>query len=292
MATPVGLVDSRDTWGGLRDGYRRAQPGVPTSTVGQAPQFRGVKTTPGQDVPAPKILASAARNNQGTNVGIPYARKFCDSNQLTTHGIGEGKRYAHFVSAGVCPANELANVGRLNTGDVCFMQRRKLADTSRVRARYNATTDDIDGNANLAGETLGRMDNSTDGRGAQRRGGGLPNHMMTSAVFPHSAVSRLAGIDYINRALGPDNYEIGGSILADSVNPADDWRSLRVLNEWVLDGVVMSNDNPHFYLSTSEDVRNDQLFNVCVQGTCQVNNGYGVFATRPTSPAPVTSPLR
>ena len=74
MATPVALVDSRDTWGGLRDGYRRAQPGVPTSTVGQPPQFRGARNAPGQAVPAPKILASAARNNQGTNVCIPYAR--------------------------------------------------------------------------------------------------------------------------------------------------------------------------------------------------------------------------
>lgn len=87
MATPVALVDSRDTWGGLRDGYRRAQPGVPTSTVGQPPQFRGTRNTPGQGVPPPKILASAARNNQGTNVCVPYARKSCSTQTNTPHTL-------------------------------------------------------------------------------------------------------------------------------------------------------------------------------------------------------------
>jgi hypothetical protein len=75
MATVVELVNSSDTWGGLRDGYRRSQVGFPTGTVGQAPAFRGVNVDPGKEVKAPKILASAARNNAGTNVAIPYARK-------------------------------------------------------------------------------------------------------------------------------------------------------------------------------------------------------------------------
>ena len=74
MATVVDLVNSRDTWGGLRDGYRRNQLGQPTGTVGQPPSFKGVSLAPSQDVKAPKILASAARNNSGTNVCIPYAR--------------------------------------------------------------------------------------------------------------------------------------------------------------------------------------------------------------------------
>lgn len=93
MATPVALVDSRDTWGGLRDGYRRAQPGVPTSTVGQPPQFRGARNTPGQGVPPPKILASAARNNQGTNVCVPYARKSCSTQTNTPHTLHSTGRY-------------------------------------------------------------------------------------------------------------------------------------------------------------------------------------------------------
>ncbi len=74
MATVVDLVSSGDTWGGLRDGYRRSQLGRPTGPPGRPPAFRGEQNTPGSDVKAPRILSSGARNNQGTNVTIPYAR--------------------------------------------------------------------------------------------------------------------------------------------------------------------------------------------------------------------------
>lgn len=76
MATVVDLVNSADTFGGLRDGYRRAQLGLPTGPAGRPPAFRGEQNTPGSEVKAPRILSSAARNNRGTNVTIPYARKF------------------------------------------------------------------------------------------------------------------------------------------------------------------------------------------------------------------------
>ena len=75
--------------------------------------------------------------------------------------------------------------------------------------------------------------------------------------------------------LGKNNYKPGQSVLVNSLNPADDWRKLSVLNDWVLDGVVLSNDNPYYYMSTTGDVRNDQLFNVAIQGSCQLNNGFG-----------------
>ena len=82
MATVVSLVQPDDTFGGLRDGYRRAQLGQPNATAGQPPKFRGETNTPGQPIKAPKILSSAARQNRGTNITIPYARKFC---QPRTH---------------------------------------------------------------------------------------------------------------------------------------------------------------------------------------------------------------
>lgn len=229
MATPIALVDSRDTWGGLRDGYRRAQPGVPTSTVGQPPQFRGTRTTPGQAVPPPKILASAARNNQGTNVCVPYAR--------------------------VTPADELNGKGRLNTGDVCFLQRLKLSQTGQVRMN------------------MGESDASKMGEPPYPQ----PTRL-SAGSHPHASITRICGLDHVNRMLGPLNYKAGESVLVNSLNPADDWRELTVLSEWVLDGIVLSNDNPHFYMSTSDGQRNDQLFNVAIQGACQLNNGFGVTA--------------
>ena len=60
--------------GGLSDGYLTAQSGPPTGTPGSAPPFRGVSNVPGSDIGAPEILSSAARNNRGSNVQIPYAR--------------------------------------------------------------------------------------------------------------------------------------------------------------------------------------------------------------------------
>ena len=76
MATIVPLVQPQDTFNGLREGYRREQLGNPTASPGQQPRFLGETNTPGQPIKAPKILSSAARQDQGTNVTVPYARKF------------------------------------------------------------------------------------------------------------------------------------------------------------------------------------------------------------------------
>lgn len=60
--------------GGLADGYRLVQGGPPTGAPGSLPPFRGVANNPGSAIGAPEILSSAARNNRGSNVQIPYAR--------------------------------------------------------------------------------------------------------------------------------------------------------------------------------------------------------------------------
>ena len=155
------------------------------------------------------------------------------------------------ASAGVCPADELNGKGRLNAGDVCFLQRLQLSQTGQVRY--------------ASGEH-------------ERLNKPLPPARLAAGSHPHASVTRLCGLDHMNRMLGPLNYKAHESVLVNSVNPADDWRELSVLNDWVLDGVVLSNDNPHFYMSASEGQRNDQLFNVAIQGACQLNNGYGAFA--------------
>lgn len=75
MMSVIEAVRPSSAYGGLSDGYRRAQLGYPTGTVGQPPRFRGETNVPGNAVQAPKILSSSARNNRQTNVCLPYARK-------------------------------------------------------------------------------------------------------------------------------------------------------------------------------------------------------------------------
>lgn len=210
MGTIVELVNPRDTLGGLRDGHRRDQSGVPTSTLGQVPRYQGETHNPGSDVNAPKILSSAVRQNQGTNVAIPYAR--------------------------VVRADEASDKGRLDQGDVAFI------------ARYGFTT-------------------GTQMRPAQF------THKRNATHYPHADISRLAGLDYINTKL--DDWVLDHTVLVNSHSPHDEWRSLSFLNEWTVDGVVMSNDSPGYVLSSSRGARNDQLFNVAIQGPTQINNDFG-----------------
>ena len=148
------------------------------------------------------------------------------------------------------PADELANKGRLNTGDVCFIQRHALSQTGQVRWSMGEKTQGTQPTRNAVGS------------------------------YPHASVTRICGLDHMNRMLGPDNYKIDGSVLVNSRNPADDWRELAVLSDWTIDGVVLSNDNPHYYMSTTGGERNDQLFNVAIQGACQLNNGYEDYSGR------------
>lgn len=213
MSTVVSLVNSTPLHSGISDGYRRSQLGNPTSSVGQAPKFRGEVNNPGSNVKAPKILSSAARHNRATNVTIPYAR--------------------------VCSSEDLVNKGRLSRGDVAFIARSRHGLTGHTQLNHE-----------------------------QKR------QIITSASTPHANISRLVGLDYINRGLGIDNYKAGATVLVDSLNPLDDWRSLSFLNKFTLDGIVLSNDSPGYIESTSNGTRNDQLFNIGIQGPVQLNNGY------------------
>ena len=215
MSSPLDFIAPSSKYGGLKDGYRRAQLGVPTGTVGQPPKFRGEKNKPGDAIKAPKIYSSSARQNRGTNVTIPYAR--------------------------VAVADELANIGRVTPGDVVFVHRN--ADATRLQ---------ITPNANARRDAQSYVSMST----------------------PHAQIQRLAGLDYMNRCLSVSNFEPGYNALVNSNNACDDWRNLRAFHDWVVDGIILSNDSPGYVLSSGQDERNDRIFNIAVQGLAQVNNGY------------------
>ena len=215
MSSPLDFIAPSSKYGGLKDGYRRSQLGVPTGTVGQPPKFRGEKNKPGDAIKAPKIYSSSARQNRGTNVTIPYAR--------------------------VAVADELANIGRMTPGDVVFVHRN--ADATRLQ---------ITPNANARRDAQSYVSMST----------------------PHAQIQRLAGLDYMNRCLSVSNFEPGYNALVNSNNACDDWRNLRAFHDWVVDGIILSNDSPGYVLSSGQDARNDRIFNIAVQGLAQVNNGY------------------
>lgn len=155
--------------------------------------------------------------------------------------------------ARICPLDTLANVGRISTGDVVF--------TSRFRVNMS--------------------------------------HVATQRE------QRIVGVDFLNKALGNDdrnrvpgsvihhNWIVGQTVLLGGSNAdtsdemsdydaigsmvADNWRELSFLREWVCDGIVLSNDEPHAHTSGGE--RDVQMFNICVQGRCVANNGYQDFSS-------------
>ena len=139
----------------------------------------------------------------------------------------------------VCAADELVNKGRLSPGDVAFISR----------LRYSAL-------------------------GTFNRNHQQSRQFVASVSHPHADVCRLVGLDWVNKMLGVTNYVKNNTVLVDSYNPLDDWRKLKFLNTYTLDGVVMSDDTPGYVLNSSSGARNDQVFNMGIQGPVQLNNGF------------------
>ena len=109
-----------------------------------------------------------------------------------------------------------------------------------------------------------------------RRGGrAAPGH----ALFRRD---ELAGMDKVNRFLHEqywhsksynDAYRNILPASATVATPIGNWRTVPALQEWVLDGVVLSNDEPGQFHGGSA-ARDGQLFNIAVQGVCMINNGF------------------
>ena len=104
-----------------------------------------------------------------------------------------------------------------------------------------------------------------------------------------NSMSRVVGLDGLNRLLmgsNPEGWKVGMNVmwLNDPVlkaplaptavtgggNTAE--FELSVLNEYRLDGIVISNDEPGTF--TSSGARDNALFNIAIQGPTEVNNGF------------------
>ena len=237
MATPVGGVGSTPLFGGL-SGYKRDAPSKPTSVPGGNPAFRGKPNKPGSAVGAPSIRTSYNRQDQGTNVCIPYSR--------------------------IVPLHHLDHVGRVQSGDVVFhssyrVNRTYLQPDPRLTT-VSMQTDRVATKMRLVG--IDWLNKQLGGRPEYDSGIGTPDgaYVENWAVGENVILGTPVGTEYIDPV---------------SDNVADEWRSLPVLREWVCDGVVLSNDEP--YCHTGNGTNDSQLFNIAVQGVCALSNGYCDF---------------
>ena len=71
-----------------------------------------------------------------------------------------------------------------------------------------------------------------------------------------------------------DRGLIPSKILWAATDPVNDWRSVPFLQEYVLDGIVLSNDEPAAFGAAMNSPHDAQLFNLAIQGPAQVNNGF------------------
>jgi hypothetical protein len=105
---------------------------------------------------------------------------------------------------------------------------------------------------------------------------GIPG--LAPAGYAHARENRLIGVDYLNTLLDNWSEEVDGVRRAIWVPKAGQtmsdshFRTVPLLNEWTLDGIVLSDDEPG--VSQSSGNRDGQLFNIGIQGPCIVNNGY------------------
>ena len=121
-----------------------------------------------------------------------------------------------------------------------------------------------------------------------------PPGFMSSRPYANNAtlgvntLSRVVGLDGLNRILmgsGPNGWRLGDNVYDASNNAADGAYgvlsstdgvyALTALNEYRLDGVVISNDEPGSF--TSSGTRDNALFNVAIQGPVETNNGFLMY---------------
>ena len=112
-----------------------------------------------------------------------------------------------------------------------------------------------------------------------------------NATLGVNTTSRVVGLDGLNRLLmgsNPEGWKLGMNVMwlnepnKAIMSPADVTSGgntatfkLSVLDEYRLDGIVISNDEPGAF--TSSGSRDNCLFNIAIQGPTPVNNGYLLY---------------
>lgn len=135
---------------------------------------------------------------------------------------------------------------------------------------------------------------------------GRDGYLITSSGHDVFHYSRLSGLYGLNQILANHSARNGMNVLMNlyvdkdgTKNVKDEWYKVPNLNEFRLDGIVLSDDQPGVnHGSTKNEL--GQLFNISVQGPTPVNNGYvtergHAMSSRPKPtfsqpPIPVESP--
>ena len=225
----------------------------PVQSVDQEPVFggaRGVKrplqgSNPTR-VPRNQPAFRGVPNTPGTRVRAPTI----EAKNRHDRGTNVTIPYSRLV-----PWDALRDVGRISPGDAVFVSRMNSGGPHYAPTAAPTRVVGVDW--------------------LNRKLGNLRPHANSSLSAP--LVDTAALVPGYNVLLGAHTRVINPDPVADAA--ADNWRELSLLRNWALDGVVLSNDEPGVMQGSG---KNDaQLFNICVQGLCPVNNGYGASARQP-----------
>ena len=215
---------------------------TPVVAVSSAPTYGGLtgykRSLLGKPTQVPSNLP-AFRGRNATPGGEVRAPAIQNSKNRNDRGTNVAIPYAR-----ICPIDHTQDLGRIARGDVCFVSRTQVT-TYHVNMSRQERVVGLD----FLNRTLGNNMSQ------------VPQGMV---AHPNWSVGRTVLLGARTKT-GTGTKSFGNVI-------ADNWREATVLRDFVLDGIVMSNDEPHAHVSNgTNDV---QQFNICVQGPTTVNNGF------------------
>jgi hypothetical protein len=124
-----------------------------------------------------------------------------------------------------------------------------------------------------------------------------------NATLGVNTLSRVVGLDGLNRLLmgsSPNGWRLGENVYEAPDTKLEDGAygvlggsggvfELSTLNEYRLDGVVISNDEPGAF--TSSGRRDNAIFNIAIQGPTETNNGFLMYEDPTKATSKLYNPL-
>jgi hypothetical protein len=246
----------------------------------QLPAKRGREVEPAGPVRAP-ALRNGNRPNSGTNVTIPYARvspiRFFDESSGVRMSPGD-VLFVRKQPGGETDARDYMMEPNVNVNRNGVPNGILLPQQARWRRQSERNKIAIHPPAPYGLNDVINPHLSNMSKHERSEFSGVPQRRILS-----SHTHRVLGIDGMNEMLRGGasnmNMRVGVNVL-EVANPVVDLlpgpygflRKLEMLDEYALDGVVLSNDEPDSF--SSNGIRDNVVFNVAVQGRALLNNGF------------------